>query len=165
MAKNRRKARTLIFRTPQGRGGRAVRAQCSGERRVVLCLNMRSLVQTQPQALFSRVAESGSESNNSSIYILTSRGPDPPHTPPNQECRGAPLHPSDMQPPNRCTSELKCFLRGTFRALHHEGLGGQKQKKSTHSHFPDCRFPRAPVLGSLQDFPGSSVGVERNRLM
>ena len=78
--KSERKTPHSHFRTSTkgGKGeGRALRAQCYGERCYVLCLLMRPYEQTQPLALFSRVAESWSNFKNASSSSLPLGAPTP----------------------------------------------------------------------------------------
>ena len=62
---------------------------------------------TTTSLLFTRCRELVKLSKHM-LYCITSRGPDPPLSPPNQERGGAPLHLLNMPPPNRCMLRLKC---------------------------------------------------------
>ena len=95
------------------------------------------------------------------IYLYSSRGPDPPISPPNQKRRGAPLHPLNMLPPNRSMSRLECLREEPSEHSIVKVIETKKPSKTSHSHFRTVRFPRPPALGSVQDFPGSSLGQER----
>ena len=57
--KIREKTLTLIFQLPQGRGGRALRAQCYGENRSIMCLYTHEVIRTNTttSTLFTRCRE------------------------------------------------------------------------------------------------------------
>ena len=161
--KKRKRTPHSHFRTSaKGREGRALRAQCYGEKAGSVVFTHGAIrTNTTTRLLFTRCRELVKLRYNMLDYYA-SRGPDPPSSPPNQKRRGAPLHPLNMTPPNRCMPRLECLREGTSRALHLRGFSDKNRKRTPHSHFRTVRFPRPPALGGVHDLPGSSIGVERN---
>ena len=106
---------------------------------------------TTTRLLFTRCRELVKLRHNMLDYSA-SRGPDPPSPPPNQERRGAPLHPLNITPPNRCMSRLECLREETSRALYLRGLMKKTQKDSPLS-FSNCAFSTSPCPGKRTRLP------------
>ena len=109
-------------------------------------------INTTTSFLFTRCRELV-ELREHILYSITSRGPDPPVSPPNQERRGAPLHPLNTLPPNRSMLRLECSREATSRALHHRGWFLGKMQEKHHSHFSHFTLSTSPSPGKCTRLP------------
>ena len=142
------------FRTSaKGREGRALRAQCYGEKAESVVFTHEVIrTNTTTRLLFTRCRELVKLRHNMLDYSA-SRGPDPPSPPPNQERWGAPLHPLNMTPPNRRMPRLECFREETSRALHLRGLWDEKTHRDSPLSFSNCAFSTSPCPGKRTRLP------------